>query len=316
MEFQVPIRKMTPGQTVEGFYLLKEANARTTASGKPFLSAMLMDRSGEITAMAWDYSGAITEADAGRVVKVRGEVTAYKGASQITASRIRIAREGDEYDAEALVPTAPIDVDAALERVRALVESLEDVDYRRVAQTLLERNLEHLRTIPAAKSVHHAFLHGLLMHVGNMMELAEFAARQYAEVIDRSLLLTAVLAHDLRKDREFAFSELGIVTAYSTEGQLLGHSVMGAQSIAELAAELELPEEKSLLLRHLLLSHHGEPEWGAAVRPMCAEAELLSYIDMIDSRMEIYREALAETPAGEFSGRVFALDGRRVYHHT
>ena len=315
MNYNVSISKMAPGQAVEGFYILKEAAARTTAAGKPFLSAALMDRTGEIAMLVWDYTGPITEADTGRVVKIRGEVKEYKGALQITASRIRPAGDGDEFDAEALVPTAPIDADAALERVRALAASLEDPDYRQMAEALLERNLEQLRSIPAAKSVHHAFLHGLLMHVSDMMELADFTARKYADVIDRSLLLTAVLAHDLRKDREFAFSELGLVTAYSTEGQLLGHSVMGAQSIAELAAELVLPAEKSLLLQHLLLSHHGQPEWGAAVRPMCAEAELLSYIDLIDSRMEICREALAETPVGAFSARIFALDGRRIYHH-
>ena len=90
---------------------------------------------------------------------------------------------------------------------------------------------------------------------------------------------------------------------------------LGAQEIAEIAKELDVPEEKSVLLRHLVLSHHGEPEFGAAVRPVCAESELLSYIDMIDSRMEIYREVLGATPLGGFSDRVFALDGKKLYHH-
>ena len=97
-------------------------------------------------------------------------------------------------------------------------------------------------------------------------------------------------------------------------GQLLGHLVMGAQEVAEVAAALGTPEEKSLLLQHLLLSHHGEPEFGAAVRPMCAEGELLSLIDAVDSRMEIYREALADVKPGEMSDRIFALD-KRVYRH-
>ena len=90
---------------------------------------------------------------------------------------------------------------------------------------------------------------------------------------------------------------------------------LGAQEIAEIAKELDVPEEKSVLLQHLVLSHHGEPEFGAAVRPVCAESELLSYIDMIDSRMEIYREVLGATPLGGFSDRVFALDGKKLYHH-
>ena len=97
-------------------------------------------------------------------------------------------------------------------------------------------------------------------------------------------------------------------------GQLLGHLVMGAGDAARLAEELGMPEEKSVLLQHMLLSHHGQPEFGAAVVPMCAEAELLSLIDTMDSRMEIYRETLEEVPEGAFSKRIFALD-KKVYHH-
>ena len=114
--------------------------------------------------------------------------------------------------------------------------------------------------------------------------------------------------------QEFTFSPLGLVTDYSTKGQLLGHLVMGAQEVAEIAKDLGISEEKSVLLQHMLLSHHGEPEFGAAVRPQCAESELLSLIDMIDSRMEIYRTALQDVPLGEFSGRIFALE-KKIYHH-
>ena len=199
--------------------------------------------------------------------------------------------------------------------VEALLDSITDADYKAVCRELLRRHSESFRTIPAAKSVHHGFLHGLLMHTGNMMQLADFLAGMYADTVDRSLLLAGTFAHDLQKEREFRFSALGLVTDYSVQGQLLGHLVMGAQEIADIAKELDVPEEKSVLLQHLVLSHHGEPEFGAAVRPVCAESELLSYIDMIDSRMEIYREVLGATPLGGFSDRVFALDGKKLYHH-
>ncbi|MBO2528197.1 MAG: CMP-binding protein, partial [Clostridiales bacterium] len=136
----------------------------------------------------------------------------------------------------------------------------------------------------------------------------------YADTVDRDLLLAGTLLHDFAKEEEFSFSELGLVTEYSRKGKLLGHLTMGAQEIAEIAKEKDIPEEKSVLLQHMLLSHHGEPEFGAAVRPQCAESELLSLIDMIDSRMEIYRETFASVPVGEFSPRVFALD-KTIYHH-
>ena len=169
-------------------------------------------------------------------------------------------------------------------------------------------------TIPAAKSVHHGFLSGLLMHTHNMLKTADYLSKLYGDTVDRSLLLAGVCLHDLGKEREFQYSELGLVTEYSVEGELLGHLVMGAQEIGDACGELSVPEEKAVLLKHLILSHHGEPEFGAAVRPICAEAELLSLIDKIDSRMEIYRENLETLDVGEFSQRIFALDNK-IYRH-
>ena len=220
MEYNKLIAGMHTGDDVEGFYVLKDAFLKATAAGKPFLSGVLADRSGTIDLKVWDYSGPIgaNPADTGRIVKIRGQVSEFKGAPQLTAGRIRMADGNDQYDVSALVPVAPIDPDERLQEIRRLIDSMEDADYQSVARTMLERHLEAFRSIPAAKSVHHAFLGGLLMH------------------------------------------------------------------------------------------------FGAAVRPMCAEAELLSLIDLVDSRMEIYAEALQELPEGTFSGRIFALD-KKIYRH-
>ena len=179
---------------------------------------------------------------------------------------------------------------------------------------MLRRHGERFREIPAAKSVHHSFINGLLMHTGNMLKIAECVASIYKETVDRDLLLAGTLLHDFGKEAEFEFSELGLVTDYSLKGKLLGHLTMGAEEIGEVGKELGLPQEKIVLLQHMILSHHGEPEFGAAVRPQCAESDLLSMIDLIDSRMEIYRETFQTVPAGSFSGKVFALD-RSIYHH-
>ena len=315
MEYDLPIARMARGIDIEGFYLLKSAFPKVTVSGKPFLTAVLADESGTIEAKVWDYSGPIGERDAGKVIKVRGSVSDYRGALQVTVDKLRLAAEDDHVDVSRLVRVAPIDRAGAYADITRLVSTLEDADYRAVCEEMLRRHEDAFRTIPAAKSVHHSFLSGLLMHTYNMLHLADFLAAQYADSVDRSLLLAGTLLHDFGKEREFTFSELGLVTDYSTKGQLLGHLVMGAQETAEVAEMLGIPEEKSVLLQHLLLSHHGEPEFGAAVLPQCAEAELLSLIDQIDSRMEIYREALAPLKSGEFSQRIFALDNRRIYKH-
>ena len=263
----------------------------------------------------WDYSGPISSADEGNVVKIRGTVSEFRGTPQITVDRIRLADDNDTYDLSALVPVAPIDVDTTMAEVERLISSITDADYRKICSTMMARHKESLKTIPAAKSVHHGFISGLLMHTATMMKTADFLAGLYGDIIDRSLLLAGTFLHDFAKEKEFTFSQLGLVTEYSVKGQLLGHLVMGAQEVASVASELGIPEDKSVLLQHMILSHHGEPEFGAAVKPICAESELLSQIDMLDSRMEIYRETLAGLQVGEVSSRIFALDKRVFKPH-
>ena len=297
---------------IDGFYLLTDATVRTSANGSRFLAATVSDCSGSMSLKMWDYTGTIGPADNGSAVRVRGLVSDFKGARQLTARRLRLATGEDSFEADQLVPTAPMDPEQGLQEIRTMLQSLQDEDYCRIAVTLFSRNEAQFRNVPAAKSVHHGFRGGLLMHTRNMLRTADYLADLYAEVINRDLLLTGTLLHDLAKIREFSLSPLGVVRDYSVEGQLLGHLVMGAQEVAAAAEELGTPKEKAVLLQHLILSHHGEPEFGAAVRPMCAEAELLHLIDMIDSRMEIYAENLLTMEPGSFSERIFALD-KKIY---
>lgn len=315
MEQHTPLNQLRVNDEVQGFYLLKSAYAKTNKNGKPFLSAVLEDAGGSMDAKLWEYDNStVGEQDAGRIVYVTGTVTEFMGALQLRINALRLRRPEEPVDLTALTPSAPIDADAVLARVWQLVESIEDADYRAIATMMLQRREQDFRSIPAAKSVHHGFVGGLLMHTANMLEQADFLSRLYGPIINRSLLLAGTLLHDFGKMKEFSFSELGLVTEYSTEGQLLGHLVIGAEWVAAAARKLGIPEEKSLLLRHLILSHHGEPEFGAAVVPVCMESELLHLIDKIDSRVEIYRKAFEEVPVGAFSSRIFALE-HRVYHH-
>ncbi len=309
------IDELQLGDEFEGYFVLKDAQSKMSSAGKPFLSATISDCSGDMDAKVWDYSGPVSTEDIGKVIAIMGTVTEFKGALQVTINRIRLADEHDNYNREKLVPSAPIDVDDAMNELKEAVASLSDPDYRRICETMLQRHEESLREIPAAKVIHHSFLHGLLMHTLNMVRLADYLSDLYADTLDRSLLIAGTCLHDIAKNQEFVVSELGLVTAYSVKGKLLGHLVMGAQEVAEVAAELGVPEEKSVLLQHMILSHHGKPETGAAVVPMCAESELLSYIDMIDSRMEIYHETMNGLQVGEFSSRIFALD-KPVYRHS
>lgn len=315
MLYDMPIREMQPGDELEGFYILSQSEPRTSKTNKPYLSGRLADSSGDIEFKIWDYAGPLGAADAGTIVKIRGVAGEYQGKPQLTVRRIRPASEDDEFDLSALVPVAPIDRNAALEEIRAVISSFTDEDYRALASAMLDRHSDTFSLYPAAKSMHHSFVSGLLMHTLSMLRLADMIAGQYPEVIDRDLLLTGVLLHDFAKAREFDLSPLGLVADYSAEGQLLGHLYMGAKDAAETAAELGVPEDKSLLVQHMIVSHHGVREYGAITVPAIAEAELLSYLDLIDSRMEIYRETLADVSPGQFSKPVPALDRRRLYRH-
>ena len=314
MEYNLAICDMQNGDEVEGFYVLSRGEVKRSSNGKPYLNAVLSDCTGSMPAKMWDFNMALESGDVGSVVKVRGSVGEYNGSLQFTIRLFRAANGQDRYDLADLVPTAPIDVDETLGEVRTLVASIEDGDYRAVCERMLDAHIEAFSTIPAAKSIHHSFRSGLLMHTSNMLRIADFLSGEYADFVDRSLLLAGTLLHDIAKEKEFLLSKLGLVTEYSVRGDLLGHLVMGAQEAAQTAAELGIPEEKSMLLQHMILSHHGTPELGAAVVPCCAESELLSMIDRMDAHMQVYRETLRTLPAGTFSDRIFALD-KRIYNH-
>ena len=314
MEYNKWVADLQAGDEIEGFYILKSAQSKLSNNGKPFLAAAVADRSGTIDAKVWDYGGPLGAQDEGGVIKLRGTVSEYRGTLQLILSRVRLAEEGDHYDLTELVPAAPIDEGKSWRELMDKVESIADKDYRALCLRVLERYGERFRSLPGGKSVHHSFLNGLLMHTVYMANVADQLAGIYPEVIDRDLLLAGTILHDAAKCDEFVTSPLGLVTEYSVKGELLGHLVMGAQAISDAAGKLGVPEEKSLLLQHMVLSHHGEPEFGAAVRPACAEAELLSLIDLVDSRMEIYKEAMEETEPGRFSKRIFALD-KKIFRH-
>ena len=303
------------GQSISGFYLLKQASLRTTAAGKPYLAGAITDRTGTVELKVWDYSGPLSHEDEGKIVCLMGRVSEFKGALQVTADRIRLAQDNDNYDLSLLVPTAPLDLQETLAELEQMLNTMEDEGYRAVCRQMLLRHQKAFVTIPAAKSVHHGFVHGLLMHTVTMMKTALYLSALYGDFLDRDLLLAGTFLHDFAKIREFKVSQTGLVTDYTTEGQLLGHLVMGAQEVQEVCTACGVSAERAMLLQHMILSHHGQPEFGAAVLPQCAEAELLCYIDLIDSRMEIYREVLDKMEPGEFSDRIFALDNKRLFRH-
>lgn len=300
---------------VEGFFLVASCAVKMTKKQQPYLDMMLCDPTGEIGAVFWEYDPEIHgEFAVNTVVKVRGNVSQYNGNDQLRIERIRRTSEADGISISDFVPSAEISGEVLLGSILDTVESFEDDDYKAICRAVLNEEKDHLLFWPAAFKLHHAVRGGLLYHTLSVVCLCESVCKIYP-FIRRDLLLAGAILHDIGKVWEFAVGDAGIANDYSVKGNLLGHLYMGAIKISEVAKSLGIGEEKSLLLQHMLISHHGDPEFGAAVRPMFIEAEVLSQLDCLDATVYEMGSAIAGVNAGEFTPRQWALDNRKLYNH-
>lgn len=300
---------------IGGYYILDEVKCRNTQSGKPFHSGRISDASGRMDFVMWDNC-AFTVEDTGRIIYVDGSVDTYRGALQAKLLHAYVAPEDERksLDMNELIPYAPIHIDNTFWAIKVALLPGYDTPYGKVAMELVKEHERELKVCPAAMTVHHAFVGGWAMHTRNMLKMAESVCDQYGALypIDRKLLCAGVALHDIGKLREYVLSDYGLVKEYSAEGKLLGHSALGAMMVAEKAKDLGVPRAEVMALEHMLLSHHGKAELGAAVEPMCIEAQILTYLDGLDSRLEICRDALKKVQSGEFSDMFRALN-KQIY---
>ncbi len=300
---------------VEGFFLVAACSVKMTKKGLPYLDMVLCDPTGEITAVFWEYNPDIHgDFNVNTVVKVRGNVSQYNGNDQLRIERIRRTSEADGISIADFVPSSEIPGDVLYNNILDVVSSFEDAELAALCRNILESEKEHLLFWPAAFKLHHAIRGGLLYHTLSVVRLCESICKIYP-FIRRDLLLAGAILHDIGKVWEFSVGDAGIANDYSVKGNLLGHLYMGAIRIEEEAAKIGMAEEKSVLLQHMLISHHGDPEFGAAVRPMFIEAEVLSQLDCLDATIYEMGSAIAGVGAGEFTGRQWALDNRKLYNH-
>jgi 3'-5' exoribonuclease len=282
-----------------------------------FLRLMLSDRSGSMTAKLWEDGEAVAASIAdGSVVKVTGRMESYQGSTEITLTGI--APWDGPVDPADFLPAYPGDVRALIAKFDALVNSIEDPEISLLLRSLFD-DPEIRRKYceaPAARGVHGAYLHGLLEHVVRQAELAETAARSYPQV-DRDLLIAGVLLHDIGKIEEFDWEHLAI--EYSTIGNLHGHIIIGDRLVYEWARGLQLSDELTLRLRHLILSHHGTGEFGAPVLPKMLEAVILHCVDNLEAKathcIEMLRNGNTDNTWTEYDrleGRVWYRGAPRV----
>lgn len=309
---QASVASFKKDDSFEGFLLVRNAEMRSSSKGSGYLDMMVGDRTGEINGKMWD--GTVTAPAPGSVVKIRATVTEYNGRLQLRVTKIREAAENDEFDMSALIPCAPRKPREMYGDIQKAVEDMTNPVLKKLTQKMLELAGDKLMYFPAAKSMHHAERAGLLHHTTSMLKTAQKVWENY-DWLDRDLLMAGVIVHDLSKITEMKADDIGNVSDYSTEGMLLGHLVRGVTRVQEAAqlAGIDVNEEYVLLLEHMVISHHGEPEFGSPRPPMFPEAEMLHWIDLLDARMNEMEAAVIRTPSGAFSDKIWALD-RRIYH--
>lgn len=301
---------------VEGFCLIKSVDKKTSSKGDCYLDLTLGDSDGEINAKLWRYSPDVHgEYDTNQIIKIRGTISQYNGADQLRIERIRHVLAEDNVKLEDFVKTSGFSSEEMFDELLNLSLSFNDENLKLLVSEILKDNRLGLLYWPAAFKLHHAIRGGLLMHTLSIVRLAEGVCKIYP-FVDRELLISGAILHDIAKLSEFEVADSGIATGYSVEGNLLGHLTMGAMVISKYAEKLGTDKNVAMLLEHMVLSHHGEPEFGAAVRPSFIEAELLSELDLMDSRVYEMHEAVQATPQGDFSGRLWAMDNRKLYNHN
>lgn len=317
------IKDLMVGGTFTDHLIVKNVTRAIASNNSEYLRVTLSDKSGDLTAMIWDVTHnhfALEAFVTGNIVHVSGTITDYQGTKQLNMQSYRVAGDNDTLDMERLVKTAPIDAEDTFFTIVRDVQQFDNDVLKRITLKLLEDWQAPYKTMPAAKSVHHAYRSGLIYHTDSMLRHAKVIA-DLNQDLNKDLLFAGVILHDLGKVIEYSGE---IATVKTLEGELKGHISVVSELIAQAAKDLNFDQgtdaekEAVLLLQHVVLSHHGLASngWGSPVSPLIIEAEILHQIDMMDAHLESYRNAAEDIEPGEFTGRIFGLDNRAFYKHN
>jgi 3'-5' exoribonuclease len=284
-------------QTITSFFLVHEKEVRNTREGRAYLRLELGDRSGTVEARMWEqFEVAAKDIHRDDFVKVQARVEVYRNRPQLAIVQVRIARP-EEIDIADYLPHTSGDIEKMWSQLQSYAESIGNPWLKKlVAQLLGDAGVARCyKRAPAAKVMHHAYLGGLLEHVVSLCGAAQLVATHYPE-LDVDLLFTAAILHDIGKLEELCYERS---IAYTTQGQLLGHIVMELETVTRAIDKIDgFPPALKTVVQHLLISHHGEYEFGSPKLPMIREAMVFHYLDDLDSKMAAIRVALA-TPSGD-----------------
>jgi 3'-5' exoribonuclease len=282
------VSDLQPNQVITAVFLVHNKDIRQKKSGEPYLSMMLADRTGEVEAKMWDNAAEVMHTfERDDFIRVKGLYQIFQNRPQITLHKL-MRMDEREIDFADFFPAAERDPEDMFAELRGIIEGIGNPHLRALLELMFadERIARAYKIAPAAKVVHHAYLSGLIEHVLSMCKLARMTGTHYKDV-DLDLLLSGVILHDIGKIDELTYAR-GF--GYSTEGQLIGHIVMGVRMIEDKIRQIpDFPAKLRTLLEHMILSHHGELAYGSPKVPLFPEALLLHHLDNLDSKMECMR---------------------------
>ena len=296
------IKEYKEGDKIFDIYLCKHRQSAVTKNGKPYDNLILQDKTGTIDAKVWDPNSAgIAEFDALDYIEVYGDVTSFQGALQANIKRIRKCREG-EFDPANYLPVSKFPIEDMYEELLIYIEEIENPYLQKLLKSFFVEDQEFIsrfKQSSAAKTVHHGFVGGLLQHTLSVTRLCDYYCGAYP-LLKKDLLISAAICHDIGKVREIS---LFPQNDYTEEGQFLGHIVIGSEMIAEKISKIEgFPVLLARELKHCILAHHGEYEFGSPKKPAIMEAVALSYADNTDSKLETFTELLENTTESGWLG--------------
>ncbi len=288
-------------QVITSSFVVATKQIKPKKSGELYLALTVADRTGQIEAKMWDnVNDSISAFDQDDFVKIRGLLNKFNGRFQLTIHKVRCL-EDSEVDFDDYLPRTTKNIDELWRTVAEFVESFRDPHLKALVQAFMaDPQIERAyKNAPAAKTLHHAFIGGLLDHVVSLLRLCDLACRNYPEMIDRDLLMTGAFLHDIGKVHELSFARS---FAYTTRGQLLGHMIIELEMLQSKLAQVPgFPAEYKTLLEHLIISHHGKYEFGSPKMPMFPEALMLHYLDDLDSKMESMRAHFERESGAEWT---------------
>lgn len=306
------IRELTTDTVFELFLLIKNADVRVAKNGKKFIAFTFQDNSGTIDGKYWDASEEeIQRFLAGKVVLLNGKKELYQGSPQVKILHMRLAKAEEPTDVTLYMEKAPIKKETLMADLNQAVFEISNAHWQRIVRHLLNKYQKEFFEYPAAKRNHHAFAQGLAYHTVSMLHLGQAICTEYP-ALNRSLLFSGIILHDLGKIKELSGA---ISTEYTLAGNLIGHLVLIDEEITRACDALKINEadEDIILLRHMVLSHHGLLEYGSPVRPRLAEAEVLHQIDNMDASIQMILSAMRQTEPGTYTERIFGMDNRSFY---